>query len=155
MKKQSDLSRGRQILRQAARRYLELVEALMRERGPLIRGVFKLQGTRCGKPNCRCNHGHLHNTAVLTLAEGGTRRNVYLRATDRPDVKRRSAGYRKFRKSRAELVKCHVEITKAADRLLELLIMPYPPAARGRGQSSKKSRRHKRGESADKGNGKQ
>jgi hypothetical protein len=44
--------------------------------------------TRCGKPRCRCNAGHLHGPYhALHWRDGATQRRRYVRAADVPDVR--------------------------------------------------------------------
>lgn len=124
-------SRARQRLRDAARKHDALVEALVGERGPLLKGTFHLGRTRCGKENCKCVRGEPHITAVLVVPQQGGRRTFYLRAAERPEVQRRAERYRRFRKRRAELSKLKGEILSAADELLEALLEPHTPQRDG------------------------
>lgn len=142
----SKVSRLRQRLHDAAGRYLSLVQGLVAERGPLLQGSYLRHGTRCGKPNCKCMQGELHNTAVLAVSEDGKRRSIYVRPPDRPEVERRTDRYRGFRRGRTELVKLHSEIVKIADELLAALLEPYVPQrdkkrAKGRSKGRQKAPR--------------
>lgn len=127
MSKRESASRARQRLRQAARQHDSLLEALVGERGPLLRGTFHLGHTRCGKDNCKCAQGELHTTAVLVVSDKGAKRTFYLRGVERPEVQRRAERYRRFRKTRAELKKLDREILGAVDELLEALLEPHTP----------------------------
>ena len=127
MAKKEKTSRARQRLREAARKQDSLAEALLSERGPVLKGTFHLGHTRCGKDNCKCAHGEPHTTAVLVVSDKGDRRTFYLRAAERQEVRRRTERYRRFRKIRAELSKLNREILKAADELLESLLEPHSP----------------------------
>ena len=71
-----DPSRIRQALRQTEEQRSQHVEALLAERGPLIRGTYRLQGGRCGRPGCRCSRGQLHEKAMLYRREDGNYRIV-------------------------------------------------------------------------------
>jgi hypothetical protein len=138
-------SRARQRLRKAARKHDSFVEALVSERGPLLRGTFHLGHTRCGKDNCKCAQGELHTTAVLVVSDKGDRHTFYLRAAERPEVHRRAERYRRFRKTRAELRKLSGEILKAADELLQALLEPHTPQRDDQdGEDSRRSRRRRR-----------
>ena len=138
-------SRARQRLMQAARQHEALVDALVRERGPVLKGTFHLGRTRCGKDNCKCAQGELHTTAVLAVSDKGDRRTFYLRAAERPEVQRRAERYRRFRKTRAELRKLNAEVLGAADDLLEALLEPHTPQRDDQdGDDSRRSRRSRR-----------
>jgi hypothetical protein len=139
-----EVSRRRQLLHDAANRYAALVGDLIAEPGPLIQGSYLTHGTRCGKPNCKCNEGHLHNTAVLSVSDKGRRTSIYVRPPDRPEVQNRTERYRLFRLRRADLVKLHAEIIKTVDELLATLVEPYLPS-RDRKRSQSKRRRSKSG----------
>lgn len=127
LKKASQL---RQRLIDVESRLISLIESLVDERGPLVRGVYQSHGTRCGKPNCKCAQGDLHPTAVLAVSQKGERRNVYVAIPDRGELRRRSERYRGFRQSRAELARLGTELLGLADNLLEALIEPYSPQRR-------------------------
>jgi len=134
------ISQLRQRLHDAANRYTALVQDTVAEPGPLLKGSYLTSGTRCGNPNCKCAQGELHDTGVLAVSEEGGRKSVYVRKPERPEVKRRTDRYRRFRQRRAELVKLHAEIVAVADEILESLAEPYIPT-RGSKRSASKSRR--------------
>ncbi len=123
-------SKTRQQLRDLSRQLISKIELLMAERGPLVKGMLQSHGTRCGKPNCKCMRGELHQTALLVVSQKGKRRNIYVPASDRPELKRRSARYRKLRQARADIVKLSEEILKLADFLVDSLCEPYMPEPR-------------------------
>ena len=120
-------SRSRRTLVESARRLLSRAEALVSERGPLLRGAYQLRGTRCGKENCCCTGGELHTTAVLIVSEEGNRRSYYVRSAERPEVQRRVERYQHFRSGRAELSRLNTEVLGAADELLDALVEPHRP----------------------------
>ena len=138
-------SRARQRLREVARKHDSLVEALVRARGPLLKGAFHRGHTRCGKDNCKCAQGELHTTAVLVVSDRGDKQTFYLRAAERPEVHRRAERYRRFRKTRAELRKLSGEISRAADELLQALLEPHTPQRDEQdGEDSRRSRSRRR-----------
>ena len=104
-----------------------MVQDMVAERGPVVRGSFHVHGTTCGKDNCKCARGELHTTAVLAVSEQGRQRNIYVRPPDRLDLKKRAESYRRYRKRRAGLSKVHSEIRALADELLAALLIPYEP----------------------------
>ena len=82
---------------------------------PLTKGTVYTLRRKCGKPTCRCAGGERHETVVLTANVGG-KTQLWTIAKDRLDeIRERTEAYRKFRKSRAALVK------KWAQRQAEML----------------------------------
>lgn len=134
-------SRLRRRLLDEVKRLFSLVDSLIAERGPMVRGTFQAHGTRCGKPNCKCVEGELHSTAVLAVNEEGKRRNIYVPIPDRLDLKRRSERYRSVRKRRADLAKLGAKLLGLVDQLLEALIDPYSPKQTRKAQARTKTRR--------------
>ena len=117
-------SAARRRLREVAAKHGTLLESLVAERGPLLRGTFQFRRTRCGKEGCKCAQGELHTAAALVVSEGGERRTIYLRTTERPEAQRRAERYRRFRKTRSELKRMDAQIAQALDELLAALIEP-------------------------------
>jgi len=57
MNRRQEISRIRQQLREVAGRLAANVEVFLAQRGPVVKGLFQLNGTRCGKANCKCTRG--------------------------------------------------------------------------------------------------
>lgn len=96
-------------------------------RPQLLRGyVYKLR-RRCGKANCRCANGELHESWVVLMHEAGVRR---MRAVPQNKVLRwreLAENYRRFRKARQELARLHCELMRLADLLEDgRVIVPFP-----------------------------
>jgi hypothetical protein len=142
MTETSSPSRIRQRLRSLTQRLSSRIEAITSSKGPLVQGAFQINGTTCGNPNCKCARGELHTTAILVTSENGKRRNIYVPATDRPEIQRRNRRYQHWRKARADVVKLSAEILTLADALMEALAEVYVPKRKVRGSS----RRGKKGE---------
>lgn len=136
-----DPSRLRQMLRQTEEQWRAQVEILLSERGPLIRGTYRLQGGRCGRPGCKCERGELHEKAMLYRREEGTFRCTYVPRDDRERVDLFTRRYRQGRKARAALGKLGKKTLALADDLQETLIEPYPPADRSTSKAARSSRR--------------
>lgn len=98
----------------------------------LVKGsVYQLQ-TRCGKPSCHCasDHGPLHTSTVLSWSDQGKTRLRTLPAGERPRFRQLAENYRRFRRTRATLVKLHQRILAHIDRLEKALrLAPPKPAA--------------------------
>src|SRR5438552_15540661 len=125
-----DPSRIRQALRQTEEQRSQHVEALLAERGPLIRGTYRLQGGRCGRPGCRCSRGQLHEKAMLYRREDGVFRCSYVPLEARGRIENLNRNYRASSKARTALAKLGKRTLQLADALQEALIEPYPSAAR-------------------------
>lgn len=63
--------------------------------GILVRGSVLKMRRKCGKPNCRCVDGKLHETWVLSYSVDGCTRMVTLRPEDVPKVRRAVARYKR------------------------------------------------------------
>ena len=64
--------------------------------GPaVLRGSVIRLRRKCGKPNCRCQEGDLHETWALSCSEGGRTRLVTLRPSEVAGVRQAVARYRR------------------------------------------------------------
>lgn len=104
----------------------------------IVKGsVYELH-TRCGKPSCHCasHEGPLHPSPVLSWSEHGKTRLRTLLPGQRARFRQWTENYRRFRQTRATLVKLHRRMLATIDRLEKALRRPPPkPAARRRKQS--------------------
>lgn len=104
----------------------------------LVKGsVYQLQ-TRCGKPSCHCasEAGPLHSSTVLSWSEHGKTRLRTLPPGERAHLHRLTENYRRFRQTRAALVKLQRRMLATIDQLEKTLRLPPPkPAARRRKRS--------------------
>lgn len=62
--------------------------------GLLVRGSLYTLRRKCGKENCRCRKGYLHETPVLTYKVGGEAKILSLRDEDLPRVREAIERYR-------------------------------------------------------------
>jgi len=101
----------------------------------LVKGsVYELK-TRCGKPSCHCAspHGPLHTSTVLSWSHKGKTRLRTLPAGQRARFRKLTQNYRRFRQTRAALVRLHRRTLATLDQLEKALRLPAPkPAARRR-----------------------
>ncbi len=123
----SKTSRVRQRLAEAAERHLEQVEALLANKGPLIRGSFGSRRRVCGKPGCHCARGELHESKYLSASQGGKVRQVHVPESDVLEVSQGVARYRLFRLSEAKLVELSALQLRLVSELGEAELAPYPP----------------------------
>jgi hypothetical protein len=49
----------------------ESLRAALLECDPLIKGSLVVNRRRCGKPQCRCSQGHLHESMAITYKQKG------------------------------------------------------------------------------------
>ena len=66
----------------------------------MIRGSVVVHRRRCGKPNCRCAGGDLHEATVLSYSERGRTRFVMLPPAEVAAV---AAAVNRYRAAEAEL----------------------------------------------------
>ena len=99
----------------------------------LLKGsVYQLQ-TRCGKPSCPCAaaDGPLHTPTVLCWSGRGKTHWRTLPTGGRARRRQLAENCRRFRQTRAALVKLHRRMLAAIDRLEGALRLPPPqPASR-------------------------
>jgi hypothetical protein len=143
MHDKNSTSQIRQQLRALALRLSSRLESLTSVKGPLVQGAFQINGTTCGNPNCKCARGELHPTAILVISEKGKRKNLYVPATDRPEIQRRNQRYQRWRKARADLVKLNSEFLVLADALMEALAETYVPKRKERSSARTRSKKNK------------
>ena len=110
----SSLSSLRSQLRQLDQDVRDLLENFL-DREPLLPGSVYTLRRRCGKPNCRCAQGHLHETEVLSYRGGSRPRNVTPQSGQLELFKKGTAAYRRFRQARAQLVKLQRRMVNLID----------------------------------------
>ena len=66
----------------------------------VLRGTLTTSRRRCGKLNCRCVSGELHESPVLRFTEGGSYRTLTLHEADLAEV---SAALARYEAARGEL----------------------------------------------------
>jgi len=87
------------------------------QRDPLLPGSVYTLRRRCGKPNCRCAQGHLHQTEVLSYRGGPRPQNVTPQPGELEAFKKWTEAYRRFRQARAQLVKLHQQMLRWIDAI--------------------------------------
>ena len=134
-----DKSRLRQTIEQVEQDRDAQLEAVLGQRGPLIRGSVVKRKRVCGHPGCRCaTQGRLHASFCLSVAIGGKTRTLHLPAEDEQHVRQAAQRYRRFRRARSRLVRLGAKQAGLVDRLGNALLESYPagtaiepPARRG------------------------
>ena len=64
-----------------------VVRSRRSEREPMLRGVLFTLRRKCGKPNCRCAGGDLHESPALAYPDGGRTKTMTLSEADVPVVR--------------------------------------------------------------------
>lgn len=132
-------SRLRQRLKREAELYRHLVEQVLAERGPLIRGSIGTRARKCGKSGCRCSRGELHESKYLSASTDKGTAQVHVPRGDEVEVTAGVERYRRLVDVRRRMAEGSREHLKLVDSLAQELSQPYPadrplPAARRRGR---------------------
>lgn len=94
---------------------IQQLQEIFLQREPLLPGSVYTLKRRCGKPNCRCVEGHLHQTEVLSYRGGSRPRNITPQPAQLKRFKQGAEAYRRFRQARARLVKLQRQMVKLID----------------------------------------
>lgn len=86
-------------------------------REPLLPGSLYTLRRKCGKPNCRCTRGELHESTVLSYRGAGRPRNISPPAEQLESLRRMTDDYRRVRKARAKVVRWQRELLALVDAL--------------------------------------
>jgi hypothetical protein len=108
----------RQQLGRAYRALAPTLRRLQRDT-PMVQGSFYLQRRRCGKPNCRCARGQLHEAWVITRSEQGTHRLYMVPVAERGRLRKLTGEYRRYQRARAVLVQRQQRLLQLVDQLAE------------------------------------
>jgi len=92
-----------------------LEECLARE--PLLPGSLYTLRRKCGKPNCRCNRGELHESTVLSYRGQGRPRNISPLPEQLESLRAMTHNYRRCRQGRVNLVRWQRQLLKLVDAL--------------------------------------
>ena len=111
-----EISSLRSELLKAQQQLPQLLEACL-AREPLLPGSFYTLRRKCGKPNCRCNRGELHESTVLSYRGQGRSRNISPPPEQLESLRPMTLDYRRCRQARAKLVRWHRQLLKLVDAL--------------------------------------
>ena len=110
------LSSLRSQLTQAQQQLAGLLEDCF-GREPLLPGSLYTLRRKCGKPNCRCARGELHESTVLSYRGQGRPQNISPPPEQIDTLRQRTDDYRRVRQARAKLVRWQGELLKLVDAL--------------------------------------
>lgn len=111
-----DLSSLRSQLLKVQQQLPKLLEDCL-GREPLLPGSLYTLRRKCGKPNCRCARGQLHESTVLSYRGQGRPRNVSLRPEQLESLRTMTHHYRRCRQARAKLVRWQQQLLQIVDAL--------------------------------------
>jgi hypothetical protein len=120
-----DLHQLRQQLWRAYQAAGRTLRHLQRQES-LTPGSFYLQKRRCGKPNCRCARGELHQAWVISRSQGGASRTFMVPPEQRARLRQLTSEYRRYQRARALLARRQAQVLALADRMAELRMVPWP-----------------------------
>ena len=118
-KERQDLSRLRSALQDCLKELQDVLEVVF-GRSALVKGNVYELSRKCGKANCACTRGQLHQSMVLTWSEGGRSRLLSIPLERVEEVKKKSEEYLRFRRVRARVGEIHREILAVMDRIEKL-----------------------------------
>ena len=105
MARTNDAARERDAADRLQRRLAQL--------GPLMRGSLVRSRGRCGKPNCRCARGQLHEWWSLSFRAGGRSRSVTVPDELVGEVRQWCRNYRELKRLVVELSDARVAVIRA------------------------------------------
>jgi Family of unknown function (DUF6788) len=86
-------------------------------REPLLPGSLYVLRRKCGKPNCHCSRGELHESTVLSYRGQGRPRNISPPAGQLESLRTMTHAYRRCRQARAQLVRWQRQLLSLVDAL--------------------------------------
>jgi hypothetical protein len=110
------LSTLRARLTDAQKQLADLLESCF-GREPLLPGSLYLSRRKCGKANCRCAGGELHEGLALSLRGEGRPRNFSPPPDQIDALRKMTDDYRRLRRARARLARWHGEVMKLVDEI--------------------------------------
>jgi hypothetical protein len=86
-------------------------------RESLLPGSLYTLRRKCGKPNCRCTRGELHESTVLSYRGEGRPRNISPPPEQIDTLRKMTEDYRRARQARAKLVRWQRQLLALVDEL--------------------------------------
>ncbi|MCK9365461.1 MAG: hypothetical protein M0P74_17905 [Syntrophales bacterium] len=83
----------------------------------MVKGTVYPLRRKCGKPNCRCAKGKLHETTVLSASISGRSRLWPVPTGQVEQMSRLTKRYQRFRTARADFVKLYTKMLRAIDAI--------------------------------------
>ncbi len=111
-----EISSLRSELLKTQQQLSHLLEACL-AREPLLPGSLYTLRRKCGRSNCRCNRGELHESTVLSYRGQGRPRNISPPPGQLDALRTMTHDYRCCRQARAQLVRWQRQLLKLVDAL--------------------------------------
>jgi hypothetical protein len=139
-----ELSALRSQLLKAQHQLTQLLEDCL-GREPLLPGSLYTLRRKCGKPNCRCSRGELHQSTVLSYRGHGRPQNISPRPEHLEALRVMTNSYRRCRQARAQLVRWQRQLLTLVDMLESARVQDGEAEFRkwNESPSMKKSRRER------------
>jgi hypothetical protein len=140
------MSRRLSTLRSQLTRALQELPRLLERcfgREPLLPGSLYTLRRKCGKPNCRCRRGELHESTVLSYRGQGRPRNISPAPEQIDALRTLTDDYRRVRQARAQFVRWQRQLLALLDAL-ESARVHLGEAEFQKGRSAVKSRSSRR-----------
>jgi hypothetical protein len=112
----SKISALRKNIRESHQEISPLLEVILGH-SPLLKGCVYESRRRCGNPRCGCAGGQLHCSTVLAYRGLGRQRNLYPSPKEIPFLRKLTADYQRFRRSRVRLVKVFRELLETVTKM--------------------------------------
>ena len=100
--------RQRTQIQPAERALRSALNQLLSQEG-VIHGTLITRKRVCGKANCRCTRGHLHESLYLVVTEGGKNRQMYVPKRWEAKVRQWIQQYNQARELMDDLSRLHWE----------------------------------------------
>lgn len=114
-------------------------------RQPLLPGSLYTLRRKCGKPNCRCTRGELHESTVLSYRGEGRSQNISPPPEQIDALRKMTEDYRRVRQARAKLVRWQRQLLALVDELEAARVrLGQAEFQKGRSSAVRKSRSCKR-----------
>jgi hypothetical protein len=84
---------------------------------PLVKGSVYEMARKCGKPTCACTRGQLHRSLVLSWSHEGRTRLKSIPPERLQELRRKSEGYLRFRRARAQVTVICKQMLSVIDRI--------------------------------------
>jgi hypothetical protein len=110
------LSSLRSQLLKAQHQLPQLLEEFLGRELLLPGSLYNLR-RKCGKPNCHCSRGELHESTVLSYRGQGRPRNISPPTEQLGSLRTMTHEYRRCRQARARLVRWQQQLLKLVDLL--------------------------------------
>lgn len=96
-------------LRQKARD----IRSRIRKLDLMIQGSIMFRRIKCGKPNCKCARGQLHDCVCITYKEKGKTKTVYVDKDRQAEAFRMCADYKRMKVLLKELSLVNLELVRS------------------------------------------